>query len=276
MKEAVGRVVRTIERGGRSRWHQRVLATGTDVTGRSAEASALVVAPHPDDETIGCGATVARKRAAGTEVHLITVADGAGSHRSDALAPGQLASIRSGELRDACRILGLSDADTLQLAIADETVADHVADVAQRIGEAIHRHRPDEVLVCSALDWHPDHKACSEAARTAVLDLPPALRPRLLEYPVWWWMHGPWQAAHGGPWATREPVGFAAGLAAVVRNPGAELVSTQGFLATKQQALAAHRSQTSKLFDDESWAVLDDEFKAAFFLSHEIAFPVQL
>lgn len=276
VKEAVGRAVRTIERGGRARWHQRVLAAGLDVTGRSAEASALVIAPHPDDETLGCGATIARKRAAGTDVHLITVADGAGSHRSDALAPGQLAEIRADELREACRILGLREADTVQLSIADETVGDHVDDVAERVGEAIERQRPDEVLVCSALDWHPDHQACNAAVRRAMTALPPDRRPRLLEFPVWWWMHGPWEAAAGGPWASREPAGFAQGLAAAVRNPGAHLVSTQGFLATKQRALMAHRSQTSKLFDDDSWAVLDDEFKAAFLLTHEIAFPIRL
>lgn len=276
LRDVAARAVRGVEEAGRNRWHRRVLATGRDVTRRSTTASALVVAPHPDDETIGCGATIARKRAAGTDVRLVTVADGSGSHRSDALAPGELAAIRSGELRDACRILGLAEADTVQLAVPDETVGDHLAEVAERIAEAVEQHRPDEVLVCSGLDWHPDHRACSSAARRAVGSLPVERRPRLLEYPVWSWLHGPWDAAAGGPWATREPAGFAAGLAALVRDPGAELVSTQGFLRTKQRALGAHRSQTTKLFDDESWAVLDDDFKAAFLLSHEIAFPVRL
>jgi len=47
-----------------------------DDTATSAARSALVLAPHPDDETLGCGATILRKRAAGTPVHVLIVTDG--------------------------------------------------------------------------------------------------------------------------------------------------------------------------------------------------------
>src|SRR4029450_12640391 len=42
-----------------------VVARGTDVTEASATRSCLVVAPHPDDETLGCGVTIMRKLEAG-------------------------------------------------------------------------------------------------------------------------------------------------------------------------------------------------------------------
>ena len=47
-----------------------------DETSTTGTRSALVLAPHPDDETLGCGATILRKVAAGTPVHVLVVTDG--------------------------------------------------------------------------------------------------------------------------------------------------------------------------------------------------------
>ena len=59
--------------------------TAHDLTDVVATRSALVLAPHPDDETIGCGATILRKVAAGTPVTVFVATDGRHSHRSAAL-----------------------------------------------------------------------------------------------------------------------------------------------------------------------------------------------
>jgi hypothetical protein len=47
----------------------------------SLRRSAVVFAPHPDDETLGCGGTIVRKIRAGARVRLVVMTDGGSSHR---------------------------------------------------------------------------------------------------------------------------------------------------------------------------------------------------
>jgi hypothetical protein len=74
---AIG-VVGWARRGIRSalKWSAR------DFTDSAAGRAALVIAPHPDDETLGCGATILRKVSAGSSVTVLIVTDGRHSHRS--------------------------------------------------------------------------------------------------------------------------------------------------------------------------------------------------
>ena len=50
---------------------QLLLSRAEDMTPETATRSCLVLAPHPDDETLGCGATIMRKLAAGTSVQIV-------------------------------------------------------------------------------------------------------------------------------------------------------------------------------------------------------------
>ena len=54
---------------------------------------ALVFAPHQDDETLGCGGTILKKRAAGAEVGLVFLADGGTSHEK-LMVPQEMATLR--------------------------------------------------------------------------------------------------------------------------------------------------------------------------------------
>ena len=140
------------------------------------------------------------------------------------------------------------------------------------IATEIDRFQPDEVLVASGMDWHPDHRACSAAVRRAVAG-GSGEPSRVLEYPVWFWMHGPWRADEGGPWAARRALSFASGLLATLRRPTTELVATRGHLAAKARPLRSHRSQLSNLTGEAEWPVLDERFVASFLMTHEVSFP---
>ena len=83
-------------------WRRAVVLSAQDDTRASEGRRCLVIAPHPDDETIACGATITRKRAAGTPVTVLVVADGRYAQPgSRHITPADLAAIRSIEVVSA-------------------------------------------------------------------------------------------------------------------------------------------------------------------------------
>jgi LmbE family N-acetylglucosaminyl deacetylase len=253
-------------------WRRSVLARGVDVTDEQSVRSCIVFAPHPDDETFGCGALIARKRAAGTPVRVVVASDGAGSHVPT--RPGfDLARVRAAEVAEACRILGVAPKDLVRLGVPDGTVADHEPELEQRIAAEIDEHRPDDVLVTSALDWHPDHQALNRAVHSAVQA--GDWEPRVLEYPIWWWLEGPWRrrGSHGrGQYAAA----FAHDTATAFFRPAVSLVATGPYRATKRRAIAAHRSQVAVPEGEREWVVFGPDMLAALTGRFEILLPVEV
>lgn len=264
--------LRAVEGAGRASWHRRTIRRGLDVTAATTERSCLVLAPHPDDETLGCGATIARKRAAGTPVRVLVAADGRSSHHSELVGPDELAAIRAAEVLDACAVLGVGPGDVVRLRFEDESLTRRTRELADAIAAELDELAPDEVRLPSRRDWHIDHRGLRDALDLALRGRPRP--PRVLEHPVWLWVHGPWDADPGGPWARRRPGPFVQGWFGRDAWARAELVSTRGFLGRKQRALLAHRSQTTNLTGEPGWATFDAEFVASFLLPVEVAFPV--
>ena len=125
-----------------------------------------MLAPHPDDETLGCGATVMRKVDAGTAVQVIVITDGA-TWPPDR-APADNIATRDAELRASCRILGLPDDAVTHLSFP-ETHLDIAGDaLVDAVADAVRTHRPDDVMVTSEADPHSDHTALGLAARRAL------------------------------------------------------------------------------------------------------------
>ena len=259
-----------IEQTGRQAWRRRTIRGGVDVTDATTTVPCLVLAPHPDDETLGCGATIARKRAAGTPVRVVVAADGRSSHRSGVIGQDELAALRSREVVDACGVLGIDPADVVQLGFEDESLGRRGDELADAIAAELDAFDYGEIRLPSGRDWHPDHRDLRTALDRALAGR--SSRPRVLEHPVWLWVHGPWDSDPNGPWARRRPVSLARGYVDRRHWPTAELVRTEGFLGRKRQALLAHRSQTSNLTGEPGWEVFDEAFLADFLLPVEIAF----
>ena len=71
-------------------------------------APLLVLAPHPDDESLGCGGLIAESCARGRDVHVAILTDGTGSHPSSPSYPApRLRALRQREALAAVEALGL-------------------------------------------------------------------------------------------------------------------------------------------------------------------------
>jgi LmbE family N-acetylglucosaminyl deacetylase len=112
----------------------------------------LVVAPHPDDETIGAGGVIALHVAARDDVSIVVVTDG-GASRAGGLERAAMVQLRDREVRSAVRILGVEQLDCLRLAEGNWAF-----DRAERLLAA--RVKGCRLIYApSCVDFHPEHVA---------------------------------------------------------------------------------------------------------------------
>ncbi len=188
--------------------------------------SLIVVAAHPDDETLGAGGIIHACARRGIPIEVVIVTDGAASHPGDALMPLRRAREAHKALSTLApdarlTLLGFADAEThtlrreIRLALADVIAT---------------APRESTVLAPWRGDGHRDHRVVGEIVASLVA--PEAL----LEYPVWMWHWG----------HPDHPAIDWSRMRAVAIDP-----------AAKQRAIAAYTSQTSGVRPVVSAAVLD-------------------
>jgi LmbE family N-acetylglucosaminyl deacetylase len=140
----------------------------------------LVIAPHPDDETIGCGGSLLLHSAAGDRVAAVWLTSGElGLKRLDATKARQ---IREREARRAGALLGL--AELIFLGYPDWAVAQHQEAIQQDLVSILKRIAPDTIYLPHPLDDHPDHQPVSHLVKSAIQKGALA-KPELRGYEVW-------------------------------------------------------------------------------------------
>ena len=134
---------------------------------------ALLIFAHPDDETIGCGGTIAKLASDGVEVFLITATKGEKSRFKISIEENaELGSVRSIELKRAARTLGIKK--SFQLDYPDGGLKDvDGTTLTDKIKEIILKIDPNIIITFEpgGLNGHPDHIAISRAASRAFDDL---------------------------------------------------------------------------------------------------------
>jgi LmbE family N-acetylglucosaminyl deacetylase len=145
----------------------------------------LVLAPHMDDEVIGCGGTLARHVARGADVTVIFLTDGRGggavARPAGALESPDLRGTRKLEARSALRELGVDK--IVFFDAADGKLMEAVGGLAQKLREQLQELRPSIVYLPFFLEEHPDHRAASHLLLSAMSGADLAFQ--CIGYEVW-------------------------------------------------------------------------------------------
>jgi LmbE family N-acetylglucosaminyl deacetylase len=195
---------------------------------------ALFVAPHPDDESLGCGGLLtilARQRC---EIVVLFVTDGGASHlHSRSWSRQRLAAQRRAEANAALSELGLAEHQRLFLNLRDADMpvpgCMEWCNAVACLSEIMERLQPDLVVLPWRRDPHCDHRASWQLMQEAL----GKARPMILEYAVW-------LDELGSP-DDKPQAGEADPIAIDIRQA----------VASKKRAIAAHLSQTSALINDD-------------------------
>lgn len=117
---------------------------------------ALVLAPHYDDEILGCGGLLARLVAGGCEVRVLFLSDGSGGVEEveDRPAYGQR---RRAEGEAVAAYMGFAGIE--HLALPDGALEGALLRLEEAITAALEAHQPELLLVPSPLEATPDHRA---------------------------------------------------------------------------------------------------------------------
>lgn len=219
---------------------------------------ALIVAPHPDDEVLGCGGLIASVPDPDA-VDVLVVTDGSESPPGAAGQTG-LGAARQAESLHALEMLGVPTDRVSFLGLPDGGLGDRGAELDRALRDAVLRTAATDVFVPFRFDRHPDHQAVQAAGerllrRTGI---------RLWEYfvyPFWCLLPGGDVRGH-----LRRGALYALDLTPEVRS-------------AKRAALDAYRSQTTRYAEGQTRPVLGAAFLdrmcagSETFLRYEIARP---
>lgn len=236
--------------------------------------SAVVFAPHPDDEALGCGGTIARKIDVGAPVSVVFMTDGRTSHQH--LIPTDLIiGLRKAEGRASCQRLGLKADDVHALNYPDARLSEHRQAAVDDVRGILRQQRPQSVFMPYRHDVTADHVATAQIVFEALRA--EKTRVDVYEYPVWVWHHFPWMNMPLRPrYQARQYVlntlRSVFGLRMIYRfNTG---VDVRDYLPVKRAALMEHKTQMTRLIDDPAWLTLGDvaggRFLSCFFHDFEL------
>ncbi|HYO15506.1 MAG TPA: PIG-L family deacetylase [Thermoanaerobaculia bacterium] len=129
-------------------------------TERVRAESVLVVAPHYDDEVLGCGGLLAQFARAGAAVRVLFLTDGSGGAEAVEDREAYYRRRREESAR-VCKILGIAGCD--HLGLPDGDLDRHLDEAVHGIRRALLSQRPDLILVPSPLEISRDHRAAFAA-----------------------------------------------------------------------------------------------------------------
>jgi len=143
-------------------------------------SSMLVVAPHQDDEAIGCGGALCLQTRSGNAATVVMLQDGGDGWEATGMSRRQLTELRNEESREAAKAAGLTEPP---IFLNHEKLDESVATAAEQVRAIVAERKVDAVFVPFVFDAHPDHRCANiilaEALKKITWDV------RVLGYEVW-------------------------------------------------------------------------------------------
>jgi LmbE family N-acetylglucosaminyl deacetylase len=174
----------------------------------------VVLAPHPDDESIGCGGAVLRHLQTGDSVAVVFLTSG--ELGLQGLPAAEARALREREAEAACAVLGVGPPTFLRRP--DWSLAEGVDEAAEALAPFLTNEDPALVYVPHEGEAHPDHRAALPILRVALGQR----RPDVLAYEIW----SPLQSWH-------------------------DVVDVTDVIDTKLEAIRCYRSQLDQFrYDD--------------------------
>jgi LmbE family N-acetylglucosaminyl deacetylase/glycosyltransferase involved in cell wall biosynthesis len=116
----------------------------------------LVLAPHPDDETLGCGGSLALHREAGDPVKIVFLTNGAKGDSSGKIEKSHYTALRQSEAKRACETIGVTE---LEFWPYEDRSLAGARGALSRMVDLLNDYGPQLVYAPSPLEIHPDHRA---------------------------------------------------------------------------------------------------------------------
>ncbi|OAQ41764.1 hypothetical protein A5893_01215 [Pedobacter psychrophilus] len=193
----------------------------------------LIVAPHADDESLGCGGVIALLRKYNQAVYILLLSDGTLSHPNSLLYPKEkLRNLRENEILNAAKVLDVPAKNVIFCRYNDRNVpglgSTNFESALADINKIINIINPQSIFVPWRKDPHPDHVAAYQLVNHAE-----TYHAKIYEYPIW-----------------LDALGKAEDFPEInaVRPFKLDISS---ILSIKQEAISAHQSQISNLIDDD-------------------------
>jgi LmbE family N-acetylglucosaminyl deacetylase len=250
--------------------HRRII---NELDEGELKLSAVIFAPHPDDETLGCGGTILRKIQAGAEVTLVFMTDGSRSHAS-VITRERLGAIRKREAMEAAGMLGIARENVLFLDYENGRLQADDEKLVEDVRQILRRLMPEQIYVPCSQDAIADHVVANRVIVSAISEMD--ITPVIFEYPVWFWFHWPWlRLPIRHPRLSLEILrkSISAGFGIRILSGFRSAVYIGDVLERKRRVLETYRTQMKRMRRRIKWPILSDvgggEFLRCFFQEYE-------
>ena len=209
-------------------WISRLLMRALSRPYEITRTPCLILAPHQDDETLACGALIARKRQEGQEIHIVFLTDGGASHPNHpSLSVADLIRLRRSEAGAALEILGVDSACVHFWEEPDGTLRNlspvRREAIITRLAAMLQTLRPGRLFVPCSPDGSSEHDPVLGFAQDAIARADH--HPEIWQYPIWcWW----------------NPILL---FSKIIRHGGILRLAGEDYHALKQNALLCYHSQ---------------------------------